>query len=108
MRILPVVLMLPLVLACAGGLGGPQVIRIDYSHVDGESCMSGGGKPSLAFREAWDLSSCPSRGEDTSGMSNACRASYNAECCTQVGGGILGWEVHQVGGEKLVSPLCKI
>ncbi|MEZ4320459.1 MAG: hypothetical protein R3F61_23465 [Myxococcota bacterium] len=100
---------LPALFACAGGAGGgTTVVRIDYSHVDGGSCMSSGGKPSLAWKETWDLSSCPPRSSDADGLSDACVAAINAECCTQVGGTIVGWEAHSNGGEKLISPLCRL
>jgi len=70
--------------------------------------MSGGGKPSVAWREDWDFSTCPPRSDNPEGLSTACIASINAECCTQIGGTVIGWEAHANGGEKLISPLCRI
>lgn len=100
----------PCLLACAGPGGAPPplVVRVDYSHVDGGSCMSAGGRPSLAWKETWDLSGCPKRGTDYNEVSDACIASLNAECCTQIGGEVLAWEAHTNGSEKVISPLCRI
>lgn len=102
-------------LGCAGPSAAPPpaasasvIVRIDYSHVDGGSCMSSGGRPSLAWKQTWDLSSCKPRSAGANNLSDPCRAAYNAECCAQIDATVIGWEAHVVGGEKLVSPLCRL
>lgn len=98
----------PLAAAPPPAASAAVVVRIDYSHVDGGSCMSTGGRPSLAWKQTWDLSSCKPRSEGAKNLSDPCRAAYNAECCSQIDATVIGWEAHVVGGEKLVSPLCRL
>lgn len=91
-------------MACAGS-GGPSTFRIDFSHVDGASCMI--SVRSGAIADNWDdISDCEPRG--TEGLSDVCHAAANAECCTQVGATMMGWEVHRTGNQTLASPVCKL
>lgn len=99
---------IPFTLACMGGPGGDTIVRIDYSNVDGESCLIGGGKPSLAYKQEWDVSSCAGRDALDDSTSDPCRAQAMTECCDQIGADFVGWQAFQLGGEKLVGPLCKL
>lgn len=99
---------LPFVLACAGG-GGAEVVRIDYSHVDGQSCILAGGRPRIAWNEGdWDLSDCGTRANDLSDTTGPCLAVLNAECCDQIGAEFVGWQAFTLGSEKLIGPMCQL
>ena len=71
--------------------------------------MMSSGRPRLAWQKGdWDLSGCSPRGVDDDSRSQVCWAASDAECCTQIGAEIIGWQTLLVGGEKLAAPLCRL
>ena len=102
-------LVIPFTLACAGSGGGGEIVRIDYSHVDGHSCVMAGGRPRIAYNEGeWDHSDCGTRATDVETVTGACRAVVMAECCDQIGAEFVGWQAFALSGEKLIGPLCRL
>ena len=106
-------------LACAGPGGqksAPTIRRIDFSHVDGISCMTTPRRGLLlSLDKPYTYEECGPRSREaykterarSGGSRIECTLGWSGECCEQAGGTLVGWEGHTLKGELLASPLCR-